>query len=145
MVSEILRQYYPGRRYITQLRVGPLPESVTGETLSEADKHFLRVYNRWADAAVLDGKTLVLIEAELKPKLGPVEALLIYRDLAPLTPELARWNYLDVRLELWYAVPDPALLGLARRFGIVTRQYIPPWWSEYAKLLRPRETRPPRM
>ena len=145
MVSEYLRDNYPGHRLSTRVRLGrPITDLPLAE-LDESERALLQNYSRWADAVVFREHEIVLIEAKIRPTLGPLEALLLYRQLFLSDPQYKEHHNKPIRLEFVYAIEDPALLPIARDLGITPKLYKPKWLPEYLSVLRGRDRRSPRV
>lgn len=75
MVSEFIAKFFPRTPNATRVRLGiPHPELVLPDAEAE-DFATLRLWNRWADAIVYHPDKTILIEAKIRPRLGPTEAL----------------------------------------------------------------------
>lgn len=141
MVSEFMRLNFPDDEHLTRVRVGPLVSQGSGMDLSEDEVAILQVHNRWADGIAILKDRVILVEAKIRPRMGPLEGLLLYSRLLPLTPELAHIRTLPIEKWFVYAIEDPVLNSIARDLGIRTVKYTPPWLPGYLKILQPRERR----
>lgn len=143
MVSEYVQARYPdAERVLLQVRLGSPPAELQAQTLSADESAALRVWSRWADAVVELEDRVVLVEAKIRPKMGPLEALLLYEVLLPNTPDLElRGRRVEKRFV--YAVEDPVLNLIARQLGILPELYVPAWLRQYLAILPPRERRAP--
>ena len=144
MVSEFLAKNYKGRNWQTRVRLGTPASALPAGELSDAERKMLQVYARWADAIIFDSKTITIIEAKIKPQLGPLEALIVYKNLFLSDPAYAEHHKKRIDLQFLYAVEDPVEVNLARQLGITPIQYRPNWLSEYFDILSARERRAPR-
>ena len=124
------------------VRLGAAPLELQGETLTASEAGALRVWSRWADAVVELEDRVVLIETKIRPKLGPLEALLLYEVLLPSTPGFSLGGR-SIEKRFVYAVEDPVLVYIARILGIIPEKYEPAWLREYLSILPPRERRAP--
>ncbi len=143
MVAEYVTRTFPdaqAKRY--QVRLGAAPLELQGAKLTDSEAGALRVWSRWADAIVEYQDRVILIEAKIRPKMGPLEALLLYRVLLPSTPGLELGDR-KVELRYVYAVEDPVLNMIARELGIAVDHYEPAWLRDYLSLMAPRERRAP--
>jgi hypothetical protein len=143
MVSDFLRD--KGLLMNAQIRVRlgvPHPEllfhGITAEEL-----RMLRVWQRWADAVVALPDKLILIEAKIRPRMGPLEALQVYSRLLQEDPSYTPEQKRNIEKWFVYAVEDPVLNGLAREMGIVPIRYEWRGLEGYLKLLAARERRAP--
>ncbi len=143
LVSQYVARTFPdATRVRTRVRLGSTPIEPGEIALTPEDAGALRVWTRWADAVVEYRDRVIIIEAKIVPKVGPLEALLEYRALAPQTPDLELRGR-RVELLFLYAVEDPVLVQIARDLGIRATQFAPPWVAEYLGILSGRERRPP--
>jgi len=144
MVTEYLRErgLLAGSR--SRVRLGmPAPVSDL-QGVSRADLELLRVWARWADAVVIQPDRVVLLEAKIRPRLGPLEALLLYKRLFLNDPEYQPHWHKPIELRWIYAIEDPLMVGLAQELGIVPELFRPHWLPNYLKLLSARERGAPR-
>lgn len=141
MVAEYVAKKYPREQAMFRVRLGSIPTAITHEGMTEQELSLLRVWNRWADAVVIEGKTMHIIEAKIRPKLGPLEQLELYGRLLKNTPELSMYSDYTVQKHFVYAVEDPVLNVMARERGILAEQFIPSWLPDYLNLLSRRERR----
>ena len=123
--------------------MGRPPSQLVRPDMAPEDVRMIGVWRRWADAIVIDGKKLILIEAAIRPEPGDVSKLELYEMLIPETPELAQYAGRAVVKLLVYAIEDSAVLMLARRHGVKTTRYVPSWLPSYMRQLFPRERRAP--
>lgn len=143
MVAEFIRERYPDRRHFTRVRLGRPPSQLVRPGMAPEELRMIGVWRRWADAIVIDGKKLILIEAAIRPDPGYISKLELYEMLIPATQELAPYHNLTVVKLLVYAIEDRAVLELAKRHGVKTTRYVPSWLPSYMRQLLPRERRGP--
>ena len=143
MVAEFIRERYPDRRHFTRVRLGRLPSQLIRPDMMPEDVRMIGVWRRWADAIVVDGKKLILIEAAIRPEPGDISKLELYEMLIPETPELAPYAGFTIVRLLVYVIEDGAVLELAKRHGVKTAKYVPSWLPSYLRQLYPRERRGP--
>lgn len=143
LLSEWLAEEHASDRYMLRVRLGRIQPRQDGRFVSAGEERMLGVFRRWADAIIIAPDRLILVEAAIRPNPGKVGQLQLYSSLLPNTPELAEYQHLPVELLILYAVPDDALLALARSQGIRCVQYRPAWVEDYLKELFPRERRSP--
>jgi len=125
-------------------RLGQLQTDIALEGLSDAEKLALSVNNRFADFLHIDDQTVTIGECKIVPRIGPIEALLIYRNLFLSDPAYrAHWRK-RIQLQFVYAVPDPALNVVAALNGVRPIHYATHWLNEYLTSRRPRDRRAPR-
>jgi len=141
LVGEWVTTYYPEAIIRFRVDVGDLTPAMNATGLSQAELRGLGRSRRWVDALVVEPQTVHIVEGKVRLVPGAVAQLELYRDLFPLTPELAHLSHLDLQLHLVYAVEDIAVVALAQRKGILTHLFHPAWVDEYLALLRARETR----
>ena len=143
MVAEYVARTFPDAQAARmQVRLGAAPLELQGATLSDSEAGALRVWSRWADAVVEYPDRVILVEAKIRPKMGPIEGLLLYELLLPNTPGLElRGRRVEKRFV--YAVEDPVLVYIARQLGMQCELYEPPWLRDYLALMPPRERRAP--
>ena len=143
MVAEYVAQAYPDAQAARfNVRLGTAPIADETLQLSSDEAAGLRVWSRWADAVVELEDRVVLVEAKIRPKMGPLEALLLYRVLLPSTPDL-QLRGRKVEMRFVYAVEDPVLNMIARELGIQVEKFEPSWLRDYLSILSPRERRAP--
>lgn len=127
---DYLADRYPGRRWWTNVRVGPIDPHVPRPDLSEAQRKLMGAFRRYADAVVLDGDTLVIVETTIFKAVEKIGPLLEYARLLPQTPEFAEWRGLPIRAELVSPIPDQRAAELAGQVGITFVTWEPPWLDE---------------
>ncbi len=144
MLTEYLAFQYPEARVWERMRLGPLEAVGGAEGWTEEELAMSGVFRRWADAVVLLEDELVIVEAKMRSAPDGVAQLLLYRDLAQLTPELAPYLGRPLVLELVVAVEDPAVSRLCAQQGVRQRVYRPDWLAQWSSSRHRREARPPR-
>jgi len=88
---------------------------------------YYKVYQRYADAVVIDDNFIHLIEAKVhNPKTG-LGYLLEYKNLVCQTPELRPYCNRDLHLLLVIPIPDPWIINSAKFLGIDVDVYCPDW------------------
>ncbi len=141
LVSEFMESFFPRARKITRVRLGPSPSQLAQMVVEPEEERLLKVFTRWADGVAIEKDRVHIIEGKIRPRMGPTEALEVYRRLWPSTPEFAVWSELPVTLHFWYAIEDPVLTALAREKGIQATLTRPKWLDSYMAELQPRERR----
>jgi len=145
MVSEYLAKTGLFAKSMTRVKVGnPHPELMNVE-VDPADIGILRIYSRWADAVVFDQNEITIIEAKIKPQLGPLEALEVYSRLFLSDPAYKEHHHKKITKVFLYAIEDPVLTVLAREMNIKPVMFEPSFLTAYKKILRPRERFSPRV
>ena len=140
MVSEYLNKSGLFAKSSTRVRLGnPHPELMNLE-IDPADVGILRIYSRWADAVVFGQNEITIIEAKIKPQLGPLEALMVYERLFLADPTYKEHHSKKITKLFLYAIEDPVFLLLCRELGIKPVQFTYSGMEAYKKILRPRET-----
>jgi hypothetical protein len=141
MLSEWLAKTQQGKRWMTRVRLGSPRSEYPRPDMSTEERAMIGVWRRWADAVILEGDAVTIVEAAIRPQPGKISQLELYALLLPQTPELESWSALPLHLILLYAIEDPATIALARRKGIRCIEYKPLWLDAYLQLLLPRERR----
>lgn len=142
MLSEYMAEAFPGVPYKVRIRLGAVQPRIGGK-FTRQEESMLGVFRRWADAmAFLPERTLLLIEAKIRPEPGVISQMELYESLIPNTPELEKYSAWPVRKRIVYAIPDPATFFLARKQGIEVVSYRPEWIEDYLKTLQRREASP---
>jgi len=141
MVSEFVSKVFPKTPSTQRVRLGvPHPELLFPD-IEPAELKMLQLFNRWADAIVLQDDRTIIIEGKIRPRLGPTEALEVYSRLLLEDEQFKnRWK---LPVEKWfvYVVEDPVLVALAREKGMRAIQFEWSGWQAYRRLLQPRERR----
>ncbi len=131
LLKEWVAQTYPTSLAWFRVRLGPYPESISlGEGITVSGK-VRQVYNRWADAVVLDGNTVLLIEAKIRSEPGALAQLELYEKLLLKTPEFTGFWRKIIQPVLLTAFPDPEVDAMAAEKGFWTRTYTPDWVKRY--------------
>ena len=144
LLAEWLAARYPNDRVQQQVRLGAYQIGISPQGLSSPELRALGVWRRIADALVYKPTELILIEASLPAHPGYVSQLLLYKRLIPMTPELADYAALPVRMIYLVSFEDPVVTAMCRENGIQVEVYAPPWVGEYWAELERRKSRPPK-
>lgn len=104
----------------------------------------LGVWRRYADALVYRTHELILIEASIPSHPGYVSQMLLYKRLIPMTPELADYKHLPVKMLYLVTFEDPVVTAMARENGIEVVVYSPPWVIAYWAERERNKSRPPK-
>ena len=142
MVSEYLAQNYPDCITMTRVRLGPITWSDGVPVEEPGEAAVLGLFRRWADAVIVDDKSITLLEAKIQPDPGVISQLEYYSTLLPKTPELSPYMGLKRRLELIYAVFDAGIVDYARSRGIVCVHFRPPWLEKFLREWYPKSRSP---
>ena len=142
-VSDYVARRYPGMPVSIHARLGPPPDSLTGEELSEEERRMLRVRMRWADAIVFLPQETVVIEGKLRASeyLKAIGELELYLSLLPHSAEYAELLAARAVGELLVPSPDPSVEVLARRKGFRMVVWAPSWLRGYLDSLEARYVR----
>ena len=143
LVAEWVVRTYPNALVRFRVDVGNLKPALESTGLTAAELRGLGRSRRWVDAMVVESHVVHLVEGKIRLSPGALEQLELYRELFPLTPELAHLQHLPLELHLVFAVEDPILSAIARRRGVHVHTYNPPWVAAYLAQLSARERRAP--
>ena len=145
LLQEWIALKYPQAKVWPELRLGPTNKHLLGVQVSPALEAMLRVSNWYADAVVMTGNELLVIEAKVDPIPGAVGQVLFYRTLIYSTPELQGWTVLPVQPVVLFAEDDSGVTPFARGLGCRVEIYTPPWIATYLeqRQFRNRSTPPP--
>jgi len=141
MLHEWLVKTYPGKRWMTRVRLGAIMPTRPWPEMTVEERAMVGVWRRWVDALVILENRLVLVEAAIRPDPGDISRLELYKMLLPHTPELREYKDWPIDMVLLYAIEDAATVYLARQHGIRCVHYRPPWLEEYMAVLLARERR----
>ncbi|SRR6266446_1580546 len=145
MLGEYLAKFHATCRVLTRVRLGPLSEQFTDNTLTAAERRLLgAAFRRWADAVCVEGRLLNVIETALIPDPRDISLLLAYLRLIDVTPEFQEVAALPRQGILVFAVDDPFTRSLAVDHGLKVDFYRPSNFGEWLTTVRARERRPAR-
>lgn len=131
LLMDYLAATYSGRRWMTNIQVGPLDPHVPRAGLSEPQKRMMGKYRRYADAIVPLDRELMVVETTMFKAVHKIGPLLEYVDLVPQTPELAEFAGWRVRGELVSPIPDPRAQQLCARLGLAFKIFVPTWLDQF--------------
>lgn len=131
LVLDYVMTKYPDAIKFFNYRVGGVPSSLHRNKDVMENPSLAIPWARYVDAIVVLPEKLILIEAKLPAKLEAVAQLMMYKQLVPLTPELANYRSLPIQLLLVTARPDPQLIGFANQQGIDVDIFQPDYALEY--------------
>lgn len=137
LVGEYLSERYPDAHTYQRVRVGSLHPELHPELLTEAERRLVGVFRRWADAIVVTGSELIVVEASIYPDLGDISKVKAYARLVPHTEELQQFRDLPVVCQCVYCVHDRFFVQLCREEQIEPVLYRPAWAQEYIETLAP--------
>lgn len=141
-MSEWLALRYPNERVQQQVRLGAYQIGILPQGLTSPELRALGVWRRFADALVYKKTELHLIEASIPAHPGYISQLLLYKRLIPMTPELADYAALPVRMIYLVTFEDPVVTAMARDSGIQVEVFSPAWVVDYWAELERRKSRP---
>jgi hypothetical protein len=127
----------------TAARLGAVHSSLELSGLSDSEKLMLQNFSRWADFLTILPDRVIIGECKLRPKPGPIEALLTYQRLFLSDPKWKEHHHKEIELQFVYAIEDPVMIQIAREHNVKCIQYVPEWLGEYLTSLQPRERRAP--
>jgi hypothetical protein len=142
LVGEWLANTAADATVLVNVRVGPLPPALPQDGLSAEELRALGSWRRYADAIIVRGDRLTVLEASLVGNPGKLGQLLYYSRLVPRTPEHPEWANAPLSLLLLHALPDPSLDALCAELGVQVAVYNPPWVGQYLLTKLPRARRP---
>lgn len=145
MLAEYLAAAFPNARVINRQRLGPDGATYTDPRLSDGERKLLgAAFRRWADAVVIDGGVLVVIEAAMVPDPRDISLVQTYMRLVGVTPELSEFRALPVRGRLVWAVDDEFSRAVAVEHGLEVALFRPSnfaAWLEAKRSTAPRQAR----
>jgi hypothetical protein len=142
MLGEYLTKFHPGARILTRVYLGPLGDTFTDPSLSEAERKMLgAAWRRWADAVVQEQGRLLVIEVALIPDPRDISLLETYLRLVDVTEEFHHLRAMPRQGILVWAVDDPFSRAHAIENGLEVRLYRPSFFAEYLATRRERERR----
>lgn len=131
LLMDYLAAALPGRRWFTNIQVGPLDVHIPRAGLSDAAIKLMGKFRRYADAIVPLDDRLLLIETTINQGHSKIGQVMEYRKLVPQTPELAQYAALPLESRLVSGVPDPAVQELCLETGIVFVHFEPAWLDDF--------------
>ena len=146
MLAEYLAAAFPTARVINRQRLGPDGATYSDPRLTDAERRLLgAAFRRWADAVVIDGNVLVVIETAMVPDPRDISLVQTYLKLVDVTPELGEFRALPRRGRLVWAVDDQYSRAVAVAAGLEVVLFRPSNFGEWltAKRAGPqRQSRP---
>jgi len=141
LCSEYIRTFHWKARCLTRVRLGKYPSELLKYVEAGEEVRLLTVWRRWADAIAIYPDRIILIECAIRPNVGKIAQLKLYKMLFYQTPEFEHLKNLPLELELVYAIEDPATVELCKEEGIRPVYFKPAWVESYINLLFPYERR----
>jgi len=143
-VAEYCSQAFPGIAVVYHARLGTWPGPLTAGELTEEEQAMLRVRMRWADAVVILGDKLIVVEGKLRASefLKGLGELQVYTHLLKVTPEFEKFKDRPVVGRLLLPIEDPVVMAITRQQGIETAVYKPTFWADFQTAIQPRQGRP---
>ena len=126
VVDYVLNKYKNPIRVFYNLKLGPPPEWVV-KAYPGLKETMYRPWQRYADAVVVTDATLDLIEAKVHNWKVGIGYLIEYEALLPQTPRLREYLNRPIRKILVIPLPDPWILSIAPKYGIIVDVYLPDW------------------
>lgn len=117
-VVAYVRTAYPSDQVQFNARLGPIPTKFAGMDLSGLSANIFKVYNRYADAVVIQPNKLILVEGKMVDILPAIGQIMYYRYLLPKTPEFSSYAALPIEMEIVCPSPDPEIVAFAQSVGI---------------------------
>lgn len=129
LVNEWLWKTYPTKPQWKRVRLGQTP--------NKEEAKYYKVLLRWADAIVINGTEVIIIEGKIRPEFGAIGQLEAYRELFKVTPEFMEYWHNTIKLVLLCAWEDENVKTECERKGIEYVFYQPEWIKTYlARILR---------
>ena len=96
LLAEWLALYHRGATVLFEHRLGPVPQSAIGVTVTPAIARMLQRSNSYADAIVIDGGGLTVVEASVLPNVGKISQVVYYTRLIGSTIDLEQYRGLPI-------------------------------------------------
>lgn len=129
--SEYCLKFYPDLPVRYRVPLGPIPrEMIDKYGLSKAIRMY-RPFRPEVDALVIAPDKLILVEAKVHRVMDGISKLPVYRDLVPLTPELAPYKTYPVEMQLLVVKKWEPWTSLCEKYGIRMVDWAPTWVQEY--------------
>lgn len=140
LLMDYLKATYPGRRWYTEMRVGPTEVPAGLGHLPPSEQKVFRAWNGIADGIVVLENELVAIEPGIRRVVEKVGCLLAVINDMPDTPALADLRHLPIRGELVVPYHHLRTERVCEQVGL-RYVYFPVPWLEEALLERERQFR----
>ncbi len=128
----IAKNYKDPVRVFYQLHMGDLPHRLAKGRTDVNPRWYYRFGPR-ADAVVITKSSIDIIETESRRPMNGVSELLVYRNLAPATPELHPFTHLPIRAILVAPVFDKNVWAVCREHNIIYKVYHPGWMDKHLR------------
>jgi hypothetical protein len=131
LIAEWARERHPDDRVWLNTPVGVVSELELDAVDTTKQLARLRSWRLKADAIVVTGTTLKVVEAKIVSVKNGLGDLMLYRELIPDTPELQ--PFLPRQVECWLVAPwvTDYIVRLAERLNILIDVYNPAWVRDY--------------
>lgn len=131
LLAEWIALFHPFAKVFYEHRLGPVPQSAIGLRLSPAEIRQLSVRNSYADALLVEGGQLTVVEASVDPDPGKLSQVLYYARLIPRTADLARYRDVPI-VPVWLCgLTNPVMAELANELKVQFVVYSPSWIMDY--------------
>jgi len=142
-VAEYCQAAFPGLPVVYHARLGTWPTPLTAGELTEEEQAMLRVRMRWADAVILTGQKIIVVEGKLRASefLKGLGELQVYTHLLKVTPEFEKFKDRPAVGRLLLPIEDPVVMAIARQQGLETAVYKPTFWNQFIAAIQPRQGR----
>lgn len=143
-IGEFLALHYPDRPYKTKVRVGPIITSLPLERLEPAELSMVGIVRRRCDAVIYMPDHVIILEAGIRSLPGKISQLELYLKRYGETPEEEKYWTWPRKGLLVFAVPDQAVMEMAKERGFEVEYFRPSYIDVYLSSLMRRERRAPR-
>jgi len=143
-VSEYCAASFPGIPTVFHCRLGTWPQPLTAAELTTEEQAMLKVRMRWADAVVIQGDRILVVEGKLRASefLKGLGELQLYVHLIAHTPEFEKFKNRPCIGRLLIPFSDPAVELIARQQNLQVAIFKPTFWNQYLTAVQPRQARP---
>lgn len=130
-VAEYVTKTYPKSIVKYRCPLGTAPESFIKEFGLHKALNIYRPSRPEVDACIITNEAVVLIEGKILKVMDGISKLIVYRDLAPETPELIAYKSLPFDAILVTPKPPGWSKTIAEKHNIKIEIYLPNWLEEY--------------
>jgi RecB family endonuclease NucS len=131
LVSDFVRDRWPGASVWDRIRLGPYKSPTFGTVEERMQQAAKIVKQRWADAIVFTGDELIIVEGKVIADANVAGQLKHYSKLIRETPEFEVYNDAPLRLVLVAAKVADDIRTFLQEEGIETVIYRPDWAEQY--------------
>ena len=132
-VIEYVVNKFPNRIWAAfNVRLGMPPKRMREMYPDVPPEHF-KVWLPTADAVVVDGSYIYVIEAKIRQPRAAIGQLLDYARRVPETPDLRRFLPREVVKVLVVPLKDPELEKTCEMYGIKVDYFCPQWVLDYMR------------